>query len=1849
MPRSIIRNNSVLQPISVGLVLALWASMVCSPIITLSHAAPPAAVPGRSALVHPANSVATSAAYHAEDKNDRVEQNRLRESFGKLPLNFEANSGQTDARVKFFSRGSGYGLYLTPNEVLMVFGSAKPHANETRNAKQRTPGDATVQTKPKEQAIVRMDLVGANDQARLIGLEELPGKTNYFIGNDPKKWRTDVVNYRKVKYESVYPGVDMVYYGDQSQLEYDFIIAPHADPKSIKLKFNGATAPKVDRNGDLLLFSKSGMLRQLKPVIYQETNGGRTIVEGGYALSCKGRVSFRLGEYDASRPLIIDPVIAYSTFLGGSDLDEGASIAVDSSNNIYIAGITDSTNFPLSNPFQSINKGGNGPVGYYELFVSKLDPTGQFLVYSTYLGGTGIDRGGSIAVDSDGSLHITGSTTSTDFPVANAFQSTYGGGSSDAFLTKLSPAGNSLVYSTYLGGNGPLYLPGNYYEGGYEITTDTLNNAYLVGITDSNSFPTVLPLQSDQGGDDAFIVKLTPAGTVLFSTYMGGSNDEHASGVTLDPVGNILVAGSTSSTDFPVINAPSFLSGTADQNNAWVAQLTGNGDSIIRSTLIGGSATDYGGALAIDTLQNVYVGGSTLSRDFPVQNAFQPNNPTTDGAGDITGWVMKLQPDLSSIVYSTYLGGNAYGGISTIQVDSSNNAYLFGSTLATNFPVVDPIYASNRGYQDIVLSRFSPDGSTLTFSTYLGGANYDRQGTMVLNAAGDIFMTGSTQSLDFPLVNPYQQLMNGLSGHKQTYQSDAFIIRLSAQNELAISGTVSDGYGVGMGGVTVTLTGSVSKSALTLPNGRYLFNVPPGGSYAVQASKAPLSFLPASQSFNSITTSQVADFTVTNRTLSGQITDGAANGVEGVTVALSGSYGLSVQTDSAGAYSILAPLGGSYTLTPSKSGLLSTYVFTPATRTISNLSADTSGLNFTSSITYSESFYPLADAYVEDGASANINFGTASPLKVQTKNGSNRDVFFKFDTSSLSRKVINAKVRVFGAVSTSASISTSAYGVLSSNWIESGPGSITWNTAPARNSTAISGAAVVTGTTYAFYEIDVTSYVISEIAAGRSVMSLALHNPSQSTPYINLNSREAAANKPELKLITGDDNKVPTVSLSSPANGGQFTAPANIPLSATASDSDGTISKVEFFAGTSLVATATSAPYNATWNNAGSGSYSVVAVATDNRGASAGSAPAVITVTNANSPPAVTMTAPANLTTFPAGVNISLSALAADVDGTISKVEFFAGSTLVGTATVPVEGIYTVTWTNVNSGLYSLTAKATDNANAPTTSPAVTISVVAPAGLSPAADTYVRDGSSAATNFGTATSLQTQSSATAGNNRETYLKFDLTTVSGINRARLRLYGSLSDATGSNVPVGVYPVANTSWPESGSGSITWNNKSTYPSGGTAIATGVISDNVPRWYEWDITSYLATEKAAGRNVVSLVVKNTAQSSPFASFSSREATTNQPQLVFWSTQPRNALLVVGSTTLNSGDNAAKTRLQNLGYAVTVKAAGSNQNTAIKTSDADGKTLVLISSTVTPANVTNKFRNVAVPVLLWEFDILDDMGMTGLTSGTDFGTSSTAQTQLIITNANHPMAAGLSSTQTVVSTGTNFTWGKPNTNAARIATLTGDPTRFVIFGYDSQAPMPGLEAPARRVALFLTDTTAFNLNAPGGALFDAAVKWSTEVITGPVIYTLSPAFGPVGTSVVINGVNFGTTQGTSTTTFNGIATTPSSWSDKNIAVPVPLFGTTGAVIVTVSGVASNGVIFTVGDTDSDGDGLPDWWEMQYFGNLNQNSNGDPDGDGLTNLQEFQQGRNPTKSALPDDNAAVDLKVHTPLTPPNP
>src|SRR2546425_1653009 len=480
-----------------------------------------------------------------------VAKPHLADTYGKLPLSFEANHGQTDRQVKFLSRGSGYSLFLTSNEtVLSLSKPAMPAAQHRIDTV--AMGQEVAENKAITTTVLRMRLVGANPAAEISGLEELPGKSNYFIGNDPKEWRTNVPNYARVKYRNVYPGVDLLYYGNQRQLEYDFVVRPGADPSRIVLGVQGADRLEVDAQGDLVLDTAVGPIHQRKPVIYQEIDGDKKEIAGAYVLTGRHQVGFRVAAYDASQPLVIDPVLVYSTFLGGSGLDQGFGIAVDATGNAYVTGVTVSIPFPtVTGAFQTTSGGSQ------DVFVTKLNPAGSALVYSTYIGGSGDDGGLGIAVDSLGNAYVTGFTTSTNFPTTvAAFQTTLRGLSA-AFVTKLNPTGSGLVYSTYLGGSS--HDPGVGFDGGPSpengrgIAVDSLGNAYVLGRTHSSDFPTTPgAFQTNIGGcRNAYVtIDGLTGSTGIYSTYLGGSDMDKDFGIAVDALFNAYVTRGTISGDF---------------------------------------------------------------------------------------------------------------------------------------------------------------------------------------------------------------------------------------------------------------------------------------------------------------------------------------------------------------------------------------------------------------------------------------------------------------------------------------------------------------------------------------------------------------------------------------------------------------------------------------------------------------------------------------------------------------------------------------------------------------------------------------------------------------------------------------------------------------------------------------------------------------------------------------------------------------------------------------------------------------------------------------------------------------------------------------------------------------------------------------------------------------------------------------------------------------------------------------------------------------------------------------------------------------------------------------------------
>jgi len=654
---------------------------------------------------------------------------RVVDSYGKLPLSFEANRGQTAPQVKFLARGPGYTLFLTADAAVLSL------------ARQKT------------NAVLRMRLQGANARASVTGADALPGKSNYFIGSDPSQWRTNVPTYAAVKYAAVYPGIDLVYHGNQRLLEYDFLVAPGADPQAIGIRFQGARKLTVNRDGALVIGLGGSEVIEPAPVVYQEIGGRRQAVAGRYVLRGRGRVGFSVPEYDRSQALVIDPTLVYSTYLGGSGGDSASGIAVDASGNAYVAGNTGSSDFPTTpGAFQTTYDVGG------DVFVTKLNAAGSALVYSTYLGvsDTGWAFGNAIAVDVSGNAYVAGSTTSSNFPTTpGAFQTTSGGGPYKAYVTKLNATGSALVYSTYLGGSGD--------DEGNGIAVDALGSAYVTGDTASFNFPTTPGAFQTAllGSQAAFVTKLNTAGSApVYSTYLGGSGWAGGTAIAVDVSGNAYVTGTATSPDFPT--TPGALqTAYGGASETFVTKLNAAGSALVYSTFLGGSNGNSNGSsgIAVDASDNAYVTGSTYSSNFPTTpGAFQT---AYGGAWDV--FVAKLNATGSALAYSTYLGGSAFDYGEGIAVDASGNAYVTGATPG-GFPITPGAFQTGYGggQFDAFVSKLNASGSVLLYSTYLGGSGFDWGFGIAVDASGNAYVTGLAES-GFPTTPGAFQTTMGIN------------------------------------------------------------------------------------------------------------------------------------------------------------------------------------------------------------------------------------------------------------------------------------------------------------------------------------------------------------------------------------------------------------------------------------------------------------------------------------------------------------------------------------------------------------------------------------------------------------------------------------------------------------------------------------------------------------------------------------------------------------------------------------------------------------------------------------------------------------------------------------------------------------------------------------------------------------------------------------------------------------------------------------------------------------------------------------------------------------------------------
>jgi hypothetical protein len=684
-------------------------------------------------------------------KPERAPDRSGQNAYARLPLSFEANQGQVNDAVKFLARGDGYSLFLTGNEAVLAL-----RQNDAKLAPQ-TAVNATP-------AVLHMQLMGANNAPKIAGEDQLAGKINYFIGNDPNRWRADAPTYAKVKLTDVYPGIDMVYYGNQRQLEYDLIVNPGSDPAAIGLRFQGADNLKIDADGNLLLQVGDNSLCKHKPIVYQEKDGARELLASNYVIANGNEVRFQVADYDRARPLIIDPVLSYASYLGGSGDDIARAIAVDGSGNIYVAGETTSVDFPVSAPLQDMC--GSCPDAK-DAFVAKINLQSNALVYSTYLGGGNVDVARGIAVDQFGDAYLAGNTNSNDFPVMNASQPARRGGQ-DAFIVKLNPAGNGLIYSTYLGGGLNEFC--------YNIVVDSNGNAYVAGQTASADFPVSQAAQAIFGGgdDDAFLAAFDSNGRVKFATYIGGSDDEEPHGIAMDGSGNIYVGGFTGSdTDFPLLNALQDTYGGGG-TDAFINKYNAAGN-LIYATYLGGDAGEVVRGLAVDGEGNLYVTGFTGSDDFPTAAPLQSDF----GGGNTDAYIAKLSPEGDTLIFSTYLGGsgdedntfNVLGDNGAgIAVDNNGNIYVTGSTSSPDFPTLNAIQDNQAGQYDAFVVKLDADFNMI-YSTYMGGSGLDGSFGVAVDSSGNAYIAGATGSPDLPLASATQSNFGGGN-------TDAFVARI---------------------------------------------------------------------------------------------------------------------------------------------------------------------------------------------------------------------------------------------------------------------------------------------------------------------------------------------------------------------------------------------------------------------------------------------------------------------------------------------------------------------------------------------------------------------------------------------------------------------------------------------------------------------------------------------------------------------------------------------------------------------------------------------------------------------------------------------------------------------------------------------------------------------------------------------------------------------------------------------------------------------------------------------------------------------------------------------------------------
>ncbi|MBN1212774.1 MAG: SBBP repeat-containing protein [candidate division Zixibacteria bacterium] len=665
------------------------------------------------------------------------------------PVYFTENRGQWDQNVLYRAALPGVNIWFTQSGVYYQHARLLTGDNLIERDKFSGPADFPSARSRKVMTLsLKTSLLDANSGPMVKAENETAYKCHYIRGHNPSEWITDVPNFKTVVYREIYPGVDLQYYGNRNQLEYDFIVAPGTDPSRIQIQYDGAVKLDINGTGELVVRTEWGENIERQPVVYQIVRGEKVSLKSRYSLISDNSFGFELSEnYDPDLPVIIDPVISFGTYLGGSDPEEGYGMAVDAAGACYVTGSTYSLDFPLEAPFQDTN------LAEYDIFLTKLSATGDELLFSTYLGGEADDWAFDIALDASENIYLTGRTHSADFPLYNPYQAVFDG--VDVFVTKLTGAGDALIFSTYLGGSG--------FDQALGIAVDDSDFVYLAGETVSNDFPLVDAYQTDQAKTDAFVTKLdTLGGSLVFSTYLGGEETDIACDIAVDDQYRACVTGYTESFVFPISNP--IQNKNAGEYDVFVSRFTISGDSLLYSTFLGNDNSDFGYAIAVDTAGYVCVSGKTNSPGFRNVGAFQ-----TTLAGGYDAFVTRFNPTGSQFVFSSFLGGSGDDAAFDLVLDDGGFVYITGQTGSSDFPVIDPFQLPGGG-PDAFITKLDIAGSSLVYSTFYGGSGSETGRAVAVDNSGDAYITGTTASSNLPVIDPFKPTQIG---------EDAFAVKIT--------------------------------------------------------------------------------------------------------------------------------------------------------------------------------------------------------------------------------------------------------------------------------------------------------------------------------------------------------------------------------------------------------------------------------------------------------------------------------------------------------------------------------------------------------------------------------------------------------------------------------------------------------------------------------------------------------------------------------------------------------------------------------------------------------------------------------------------------------------------------------------------------------------------------------------------------------------------------------------------------------------------------------------------------------------------------------------------------------------